>query len=96
MNRLSPRRLFVFLRHITPLDRVALVVIALYVAVRVIAAFGEPVPLSGFIGFLGFLAAIYILVRLVPWFRTKFMWTLRNRLIVAYVFIAVVPVILLL
>ena len=37
-----------------------------------------------------------MLVRLIPWFRTKFMWTLRNRLIVAYVFIAVVPVILLL
>ena len=96
MNRLSPRRLFVFLRHITPMDRVALVVILLYAAVRAIAAFREPLPFTGFLGFLCFLAAIYLLVRLIPWFRAKFMWTLRNRLIVAYVFIAVVPVILLL
>jgi phosphoserine phosphatase RsbU/P len=96
VNRLSPRRLFVFLRHIAPLDRVALVVIFLYAATRVFAAFVAPVRFSGFIGFLGFLAAVYLVVRLVPWFRTKFMWTLRNRLIVVYVFIAVVPVILLL
>jgi sigma-B regulation protein RsbU (phosphoserine phosphatase) len=96
VNRLSPRRLFVFLRHIAPLDRVALVVIFLYAAMRVFAAFVAPVRFSGFIGFLGFLAAVYLVVRLVPWFRTKFMWTLRNRLIVVYVFIAVVPVILLL
>jgi sigma-B regulation protein RsbU (phosphoserine phosphatase) len=96
VNRLSPRRLFVFLRHIAPLDRVALLVILLYVAVRVFAAFVAPVRFSGFIAFLGFLAAVYLVVRLVPWFRTKFMWTLRNRLIVVYVFIAVVPVILLL
>lgn len=96
MSRLSPRRLFVFLRHITPLDRVALVVILLYAAVRGIAMFREPLPFSGFLGFLCFLAAVYLLVRLIPWFRTKFMWTLRNRLIVAYVFIAVVPVVLLL
>ena len=47
-------------------------------------------------GFLSFLAVAFLLVRLIPWFRTRFMWTLRNRLIVAYVFIAVVPVILLL
>jgi sigma-B regulation protein RsbU (phosphoserine phosphatase) len=84
------------LRHIAPLDRVALLVILLYVAVRVFAAFVAPVRFSGFIAFLGFLAAVYLVVRLVPWFRTKFMWTLRNRLIVVYVFIAVVPVILLL
>jgi sigma-B regulation protein RsbU (phosphoserine phosphatase) len=96
VNRLSPRRLFVLLRHTAPLDRVALVVILLYVAVRVFAAFVAPVRFSGFIAFLGFLAAVYLVVRLVPWFRTKFMWTLRNRLIVVYVFIAVVPVILLL
>ncbi len=61
------------------------------------AAFiGRPLPLTGFVGFLGFLAAAYLLVRLIPWVRNTFMWTLRNRLIVAYVFIAVVPVILLL
>ena len=49
-----------------------------------------------FLGFLSFLAVIYLVVRLIPWFRTQVMWPLRNRLIVAYVFIAVVPVILLL
>jgi sigma-B regulation protein RsbU (phosphoserine phosphatase) len=32
----------------------------------------------------------------MPWFRNQLLWRLRNRLIVAYVFIAVVPVVLLL
>ena len=39
---------------------------------------------------------MYLFVRTIPWLRGRFMWTLRNRLIVTYVFIAVVPVILLL
>ncbi len=63
---------------------------------RVASAVAQPVPLTGFVGFISFLAVAYLLVRLIPWVRNTFMWTLRNRLLVAYVFIAVVPVILLL
>jgi len=64
--------------------------------IRAIAASGVQLKFSGFTNFAGFLAVVYLFIRAVPWFRTKFMWTLRNRLIVVYVFIAVVPVILLL
>jgi sigma-B regulation protein RsbU (phosphoserine phosphatase) len=96
VNGFSPRRIFVFLRRTSPLDRIALAILILYALMRVVLAIGAPVPLTGFVGLLAFLAAAFLVVRLIPWFRTKFMWTLRNRLIVAYVFIAVVPVILLL
>ena len=96
MNRFSLRRSSAFLRRISPLDRIAITILILYVLMRVVALAGRALPLTGFVGFLSFLAVAFLLVRLIPWFRTTFMWTLRNRLIVAYVFIAVVPVILLL
>lgn len=41
-----------------------------------------------------FVAGIYYLVRLIGIFKGRVLWRLRRRLIVAYVFIAVVPIIL--
>src|SRR5580700_6876624 len=70
-------------------------VLALTFVSRVVAALGKKFPSSTLLGFLSFVAIVYLVIRLVPWFRTKVMWPLRNRLIVAYVFIAVVPIILL-
>jgi sigma-B regulation protein RsbU (phosphoserine phosphatase) len=96
LTRLSPRRIFISLRHTSPLDRIAFAIILLYFVVHIVAAFGVTVPYSGFLGFAFFLSLVFLFTRMIPWLRTKFMWTLRNRLIVAYVFIAVVPVILLL
>jgi len=61
-----------------------------------VLALGISTPLRSFIGFLGFLAIAYFVVRLIPWARRKLLWSLRNRLMVAYVFVAVVPVLLLL
>jgi sigma-B regulation protein RsbU (phosphoserine phosphatase) len=78
------------------LDRVAAAFLLVYGIARLSYWAGHPFPLSALAGFLGFLAAAYFLFRLVPWFRARFMWRLRNRLIVTYIFIAVVPVILLL
>ena len=92
----SFRRFYVFFRRLSPLDRIALAVLFVFVVMRLAVFIGRPLPLTGFVGFLSFLAAAYLFVRLIPWVRNTFMWTLRNRLIVAYVFIAVVPVILLL
>jgi phosphoserine phosphatase RsbU/P len=40
-------------------------------------------------------AAVYLLARLVRWASARLLWRLRNRLIFAYVFIAVVPIVLL-
>lgn len=48
-----------------------------------------------FLKFVSLLSAIYLLYRLLAWARNRLLWSLRNRLIVAYLFIAVVPVILL-
>src|SRR5271170_2154524 len=58
----------------------------------------EVVPVEGgvfsFIKFLGILSGIYLLFRLIGWGRSRLLWSLRNRLIVAYLFIAVVPILL--
>ncbi len=54
------------------------------------------IPESGFLFFLAICAAIYWLVRGWVWARDRLLWSLRNRLVAAYVFIAVVPVLLLL
>ncbi|HSB74441.1 MAG TPA: hypothetical protein VLC12_02260, partial [Terriglobales bacterium] len=51
--------------------------------------------LSGWIDFLTFVAAILLFVLFVRWLRNDLMWRLRNRLIVTYVFMAVVPILLL-
>jgi phosphoserine phosphatase RsbU/P len=53
-------------------------------------------PGLGILRFLGLLAAFYLLYRFWTRWRTQLLWSLRNRLIVAYLFIAVVPIILLL
>lgn len=50
--------------------------------------------IASFVRFLAVLAAIYILFRFIGWWRTRLLWSLRNRLIVAYLFIAVVPILL--
>lgn len=96
MNRIfSPRRLGVFLRRLSPLDRIALAMVALYVLFPAARVLGIELPFARFLGFLVFLALIYFAVRVLPWVRSQLLWRLRNRLIVAYVFIAVVPVVLL-
>ncbi len=96
MNRISSRRFGVVLRRLSPLDFVALAIVVLYVVLRVARAFGRAIPFTSFLGFLTFVALLYFAVRLLPWIRTKLLWRLRSRLVVAYVFIAVVPVVLLL
>ena len=57
-------------------------------------------PLHGdaamrFLRFLALLALFYLAYRFWSRWRAEFLWSLRNRLIVAYVFIAVVPILLL-
>jgi phosphoserine phosphatase RsbU/P len=80
-------------RRLSILDLIALL----------LAAFGAFAALAGLqgklYGFAKFLAACcagYLLFRLLSWWRTRLLWSLRNRLIVAYVFIAVVPILLIL
>ena len=79
-------------RRISRLDLIALVIFG---AGSVAFLFEWEGGLFSFLKFLSVLAGIYLLFRLIGWWRTRLLWSLRNRLIVAYVFIAVVPVLLL-
>jgi phosphoserine phosphatase RsbU/P len=49
---------------------------------------------ASFLKFFAIIATVYALFRLAGWWRTRLLWSLRNRLIVAYLFIAVVPILL--
>src|SRR5450631_1979443 len=77
-------------------DWAALVVLLLYGALLGLRVYYARIPQSGFLFFLAICAAIYWLVRGCIWARNHLLWSLRNRLVAAYVFIAVVPVLLLL
>ena len=96
MSPSSPRRIAALLGRTSTLDRIALGIILLYIIARIVGAFGASVPGSVPLAFLCFIAVAYFVVRILPWFRNQMLWRLRNRLIVAYVLIAVVPVVLLL
>lgn len=52
--------------------------------------------LGGWIGIVGFFAALLLLALALRWIRRTLMWRLRNRLIITYGFIGVIPVVLLL
>jgi phosphoserine phosphatase RsbU/P len=51
--------------------------------------------LGGWVGFLTFLAAVLFCILAFRWLKRRILWRLRNRLIVTYVFIGVIPVVLL-
>lgn len=64
-----------------------------------VSLLAKPGGIAGLIGWVKFLAYVTICLGIVlglRWVRRKLMWRLRNRLIVTYVFIGVIPVILLL
>ena len=56
---------------------------------------GTSASLAGWVSFLSFLAATLYTVIAFRWLRSQLLWRLRNRLIVTYVFIGVIPVLLL-
>jgi sigma-B regulation protein RsbU (phosphoserine phosphatase) len=92
----SLHRLRAFWRTTSPLDRVS-------TAVLIFAILAWSTALGRYVSFLGawlvvlfLLAAGYLVVRFAQWVRRRLLWGLRNRLIVAYIFIAVVPIVLLL
>ncbi|HEX3542953.1 MAG TPA: SpoIIE family protein phosphatase [Candidatus Acidoferrum sp.] len=90
MNSLSSS-LQSFWRRLSGFDIVALVIFAL----GVVAVAGD---LGGsafnFLKFLAVLCLFYLLFRMIGWWRSRLLWSLRNRLIVAYLFIALVPILL--
>ncbi|HZD96507.1 MAG TPA: HAMP domain-containing protein, partial [Candidatus Sulfotelmatobacter sp.] len=58
-------------------------------------AHGAADALSGWIVFLGWVIAIFVFALALRWFRSYFLWSVRNRLIITYLFIGGVPVALL-
>src|ERR1700681_4649291 len=51
--------------------------------------------LGGWIDFLAFLAIVLFCILAFRWLKRRVLWRLRNRLIVTYVFIGVIPAVLL-
>ena len=51
--------------------------------------------LGGWVSFLGFFAFVLFFILAFRWVRRRILWRLRNRLIVTYVFIGVIPAVLL-
>src|SRR5215475_5174164 len=51
--------------------------------------------LGGWVTFLSSIAIVLFVVLAFRWLRTKLLWRLRNRLIVTYMFIGVIPALLL-
>ncbi len=80
-------------RRLSGIDIAALIIFVLGLAATIVGM-GGVIP--NFIKFLAVLAIFYFLFRFIGWWRSRLLWSLRNRLIVAYVFIAVVPILLLL
>jgi sigma-B regulation protein RsbU (phosphoserine phosphatase) len=57
------------------------------------SSFGQ--GLGGWVGFLSFVAVVLFSVLALRWLKARALWRLRNRLIVTYTFIGVIPVVLL-
>ena len=83
-------------RMTTALDRLAGAVFFLRVILWLTPLGRLTSSVNGWLFILFLAAAGYLLVRILRWARKRLLWGLRNRLIVAYLFIAVVPVVLLL
>lgn len=83
-------------------DRLASIVVAAYVLTRVALAFvagTRPAAVSlgvSIFALLFYISLIFLVVRSRRWIQYRLLWSLRNRLILAYILIAVVPVVLLL
>jgi sigma-B regulation protein RsbU (phosphoserine phosphatase) len=89
-------RLRSLLRRTNFWDRATFLIIVFYALVAALRGAGAKLPAPGILGFLFVLSLGYfVFVRGIGWVRRRLMWKLRDRLIVAYLFIAVVPVLLL-
>ncbi len=86
----------IFFRRCTAIDKAAVVFVVLGLVERGLHFAGVTVPYYGVILFAAFLSVVYLLIRVVPLVRAQMMWRLRNRLIIAYIFVALVPLLLIL
>jgi phosphoserine phosphatase RsbU/P len=81
------------------LNFVDLTVVSVLILIGILSllhVFYSQIPQNSFLIFLAICALIYLSVCGGLWAKNHLLWSLRNRLITAYIFIAVVPVLLLL
>ena len=78
-------------RRCSRLDVAALVVLLAGVTASAVDLHGG---IPSFVKFLAILSGFYLVFRVIGWGRSRLLWSLRNRLIVAYMFMAAVPVLL--
>ncbi len=91
-------RVRLILRPQTKLGKTTLWFGVLALAAEILQSITHPAPgtmLSGWAQFLSFLFVVFLLLMGFRWVRRKLMWRLRNRLIVTYIFIGVIPILLL-
>lgn len=72
------------------LDVVCSAIVVTGLAVELLGLSGR---IFSFSEFLAVIAGLYLVFRFIGWWRSRLLWSLRNRLIVAYLLIAVVPVV---
>jgi sigma-B regulation protein RsbU (phosphoserine phosphatase) len=60
--------------------------------VKLASGAGAGAALGGWTSFLGWVVAVLLLFLALRWFRNHVMWSVRNRLIVTYLFIGALPV----
>ena len=75
--------------HLSWLEIVSSAIVAIGLLAEL---FGMSGGIFSFVEYLAVLAGLYLLFRFIGWWRGRLLWSLRNRLIVAYLFIAVVPI----
>ena len=83
-----------FWKGLSKLDWAALVVCAFGVWAGLVGISWQGAAWMGLARFLGIVAAFYLLYRFWTSWRSELLWSLRNRLMVAYVFIGFVPILL--
>jgi len=85
-----------FWKGLSRLDWAALVVCAFGVWAGLVGVSSQGATWMGLARLLGMVAAFYLLYRFWTSWRSELLWSLRNRLILAYLFIAFVPILLIL
>ena len=85
-----------FWKGLSILDWAALLVCAFGVWAGLVGVSSQGATWMGLARFLGIVAAFYLLYRFWTAWRSELLWSLRNRLILAYLFIAFVPILLIL
>jgi phosphoserine phosphatase RsbU/P len=84
-----------FWKTLSKLDWAALIIAATGLFATWVSAPLHDATGMGFLRYLAVIALFYIVYRFWSRWRSELLWSLRNRLVVAYLFIAVVPIILL-